>query len=437
MPIPVQDNAANPRWTAIRKCAVSLIDQSLVSGIRFLTTILIGSFCGAAELGNYAIGFSILMVLHAVQMSVFSRPYTIYVHRQTDGQRAALAGSVLLHFAVFCAFSSAALSVAAGLLGVLQIESSLTPILWTLAAAAPVILLRDHARQFYFAHLHVGAATTLDVIATIIQLLGLLYLAWTGQLTAATAIAVMAVACAAAAMAWMWMARDMIRFEMARVLSDFRRHWKVGRWDCASELTFTVQIQGVTWLIALFLGSSSVGVYAACMTIIQLANPLLLGMNSVLVPKTAKVFAQNGLSALRTMVQTTTLVIGTMTAMFAGVALIWGPEILRLLYRGNGFVIDDVVIAVLLLGLCVEVLGMGCENALWAIERHELNFQMNVLGFIATFGSAVVLIPRIGVAGAAVAFFAGRLATSAAQCWAYRHAMAAMEPSHYARSEAI
>src|SRR2546429_36531 len=47
--------------------ALALIDQAVVSGTSFLTTILIGRWCGASELGIYALGFSLLVSWGCVQ----------------------------------------------------------------------------------------------------------------------------------------------------------------------------------------------------------------------------------------------------------------------------------------------------------------------------------------------------------------------------------
>ena len=409
-------------WKTIAKCAGSLTDQSLVSGTRFLTTILIGSFCGAAELGSYALGFSILMALQAIQISLISRPYTILGSQRSGREREGLAGSGLLHFLGFGLLTFVSLAVVAGVLSAVGIGSSLAPIFMTLSIGAPFILLREHARQFCFSHLNVATATVVDFTATVIQVVGLCWLAWTEQLTFVSAYVTMAIACGIAGLVWLGMDRNKIRLERSRVLSDFRRQWSIGKWDCASELTFAVQAYGVTWLLVLMLDNSSVGIYAACMTVLQLMNPFLLGTNSVLVPKTARAFAARGVAGMHSIVRMTTLVFAVVTTVFAALAIVWGTDVLEFLYRGQGFEIPVAVVAVLACGSIVEVIAMGPENGLWAMERHDFNFRVSIIGFMATFGSALVLISPFGLTGAAVSFFIARFAAAVAHWLAYHFA---------------
>ena len=65
--------------------ALALMDHAVVSGTSFLTTILIGRWCGASELGVYSLGFSLLVSWGCVHQSLIALPYTIYRHRTRWG----------------------------------------------------------------------------------------------------------------------------------------------------------------------------------------------------------------------------------------------------------------------------------------------------------------------------------------------------------------
>ena len=206
-------------------------------------------------------------------------------------------------------------------------------------------------------------------------------------------------------------------------MSDIRAQWSIGKWDCASEIVFTSQIHGMTWLLAVLLDRGSVGVYSACMTAIMVLNPFLLGVNSLLVPKTAKAFADEGISGMRTIVSRTTWLLGGLTTAFSVVAAIWGPAALEMLYYGQGFEIPALVVAALVFGVVAEVLGIGPENALWAMERHDFNFRVELVGGAATLLCSFLFIPSFGLPGAALSFLVGRAMTSGAHWYAYRVAI--------------
>ena len=46
-----------------RDRALSVLDQGVVSGTRFLTTVLIGRACAPEELGLYSLGFSVVLIV--------------------------------------------------------------------------------------------------------------------------------------------------------------------------------------------------------------------------------------------------------------------------------------------------------------------------------------------------------------------------------------
>jgi len=418
-----EEKSPGRTWQSLFKYAGSLVDQSLVSGSRFLTSILIGSFCGAAELGTYALGFSILMGFHCLQLSLISRPYTIYGSQVEGLEKRELAGSILGQYFIFGLLATLSLLAVAGTQYWMGWQSTLTPVLLVLAVGTPFILFREHARQFCFAHLNVGNATLVDFISTAIHIGGIGWLALQGQLSAVSAIGVTAIASGVSGFVWLCLDRHEIRVVASRILPDFRRQWVIGRWDCASEITFTSQIYGLTWLLALMLDNATVGIYAACMMSIQVLNPFLLGINSVLVPKTAREFSAGGVNALNSFVQRTTYLVGGATLLFASITAIWGPGVLEFLYRGQGFTIPVFVVAMLAFGVVVEVVGIGPENGLWAMERHDFNFRVEVAGAAATLVSALVLISSFGLAGAAMSYFFGRLVTTLAHWIAYRVAV--------------
>src|SRR5947209_1727352 len=62
---------------ATAKGALAMLDQAAVSGTSFLTTVLIGRWCGAGELGAYSLGFSLLVAWAGAQESLIALPYTL------------------------------------------------------------------------------------------------------------------------------------------------------------------------------------------------------------------------------------------------------------------------------------------------------------------------------------------------------------------------
>lgn len=407
-------------WHTAIKYGGSLVDQSLVSGTRFLTSVLVGSVCGAAELGTYALCFSVVLMFQCVQISLINRPYAVFGNQVQGSEKRQLAGSTLIQFAVFAGLCSVLLwGVFAGNAW-LGRAPQLAPVLAALAVGLPLMLFREHARQFCFANLNVGHAVVLDAAFTVLNLAGIGALAWWGHLSAATALLVAGLSSAVAGGVWLLLDHRSLLLERARVIADFRRQVTVGKWDCASELAFQSQIQGLSWLLVVMLDTASVGIYAACMMSIQVMNPIILGVNSLLVPKASREYSDRGVQGLQQFVGRSTLFLAVATAVLAIAATAWGPWVLEWIYRAQGFDIPVLVVAALSFGVFVESLGTAPENGLWAMERHDQNFRVEVIAAVGSLICAVTLISSAGLAGAALAFLAGRALNSAAHWVAYR-----------------
>ncbi len=181
--------------------------------------------------------------------------------------------------------------------------------------------------------------------------------------------------------------------------------------------------QYLSWFLALMLDAASVGIYSACMMCIQVMNPFLLGLNSLLVPKTAHAYAEEGVSGLKSKVRWTTFCLGGATGVFAIVASIWGPSVLEYIYRAQAFEIPTPVVAALTFGLFIEICGTGPENGLWAMERHDLNFRAEIIAAVVSVLGACYLIWSFGLVGAALSFLVGRTLTSVSHWIAFRHAI--------------
>ena len=67
--------------------SMAIVDQSVVSGSRFLTTICIGRLCGSEQLGVYALLFTLYLIFSCVQDAMMSTPYTVFGNRMKGAKR--------------------------------------------------------------------------------------------------------------------------------------------------------------------------------------------------------------------------------------------------------------------------------------------------------------------------------------------------------------
>jgi len=222
------------------------VDQAVISAASFLTTVMIGRFSDASELGLYSIGFSLLTVGVCVQEALILTPYMVQRHHAAsdaaDGAAAALAQSGALSAVITAALFAAAWGLSAS-----EAAQRFLPVLWTLAAAAPFLVLRDFGRRFAFVHFRMGEALALDSVGAAVQVALLVWLGWVGQMSAATACAAMGAAAAVTGIVWLFSARTTLTLRAHRLGDATRRNWRLGKWLLATQLVFAVQGLFVYW----------------------------------------------------------------------------------------------------------------------------------------------------------------------------------------------
>lgn len=399
-----------------RKAAVALADQVIVSGASFFTTVLIGRLCGPSELGIYSLAFAITVLLATVQQSVVTVPYTIYVHRMPRGARRKYFGGVLAHCGLLSILSTAGLTIAAAIamLGVGPAEA--IPVFWALAATVPFLLLRDFGRRLSFADLRMNSALGLDALVVVLQLALVGGLALAGRLTAAAAFGAVGFSCAIVALGWLYSVRSQFTLGWTAIKQGWRQNWGFSKWVLADQTATTLNTYVMHWLLAILFGVGATGLFAACATILCVLNPIVLGLNNVLMPRVAVAIAEGSRGELRRVLLKSTLVVTAATALFCGVLLAFGPQIMRILY-GGAYAGQSRTVSVLAIDMLVSSLAMAPAYALWARERSRTLFQVRVLRIAIAIVVSLCLAGSLGPIAAAYGLLVGSAIATALTFW--------------------
>lgn len=286
----------------------------IISGANFITTILVGRCGGAEELANYVLGFTLIILIIAVLETLIAMPYTIYAGRLEGGRRAGYRGAVLLQCGLL---SVLAVLVLAGWGMVVSIgfgPQGLAPALYVLSAGIPFYILREFARQYSFAHLNSRAALKIDLSVAALHILCLTVLTASGRLSAATAFATIAAANAVVALIWLMLSRHDFVVQRHQIFPVLRRNLSFGGWVLAGRILGLLNTDILLmWVMVFILGNKATGIFAACMTVVHLSNPFVLGIGQVLTPRIAQALADTGLRDMQRVVRK--------AAFFMGLAL--------------------------------------------------------------------------------------------------------------------
>lgn len=400
--------AADASEPVVPTSAFAVVDQGIVSGTSFLTTLIIARTCPQDELGVYSLAGTVVLFLAAAQGNLISVPYTIYCHRRSGEELAAYAGSTLAHQLITSLGAMACFLGLAALLATGTGPAGVGPAAWVLLGAIPFLLLREYARRFAFAHLALATAITIDVVVAVLQLGGLFLLHRFQILSAATVYAAMGAACAVASLCWWSLNQQPIRFSRRQFVEDWRGNWSFGRWALTSQLT-GLAFYLLPWILATVHGKAATGELAACSTLVGLSSLFVLGVNNFLMPKAAQAFAQRGPQALCAVLRKAMVWFAVVLGSLCLIVLFVGNFLAGALY-GPEYADTGRLIFMLALATFTDALGLTASTGLWAIDRPATSLVGDVVQLLATLGFALWLVFPLGALGIAIAMVAGRAA---------------------------
>jgi O-antigen/teichoic acid export membrane protein len=403
---------------ALHQGIVSLADQAVASATNFLTGVIIARACSKEELGLYMLGFSLILLITDFQTSLITIPYMVYAPRLKGKAHALYTGSTLIHQLAFCL-----LTVVALVCGALAVTNGigtkgLGTVLWALVAVIALIMLREFARRVCFARLKLKTAFLFDTCIAIGQIGGLFLLARFGLLSASRAYWVIGSACGIAVLWWLWSDRGSYHPRMSESLADLKKNWVFGKWVLASGLVWAISMNLYPWLLAAFHGVASTGVWAACLGVVSVGNPALIGMQNFVGPKISHVYAAEGPRALRRLVLKITAVVALPMSLLCIVMIFWGDRLIVLLY-GRQYAGNSLVVAILALNLLVTASAFSFSRALFAIERADVDFLVNFAALFIMVTLGLWLVRAFGPFGAALGLLGGGLVTSAIRAGAF------------------
>ncbi len=256
-----------------------------------------------------------------------------------------------------------------------------------------------------------GPAVFIDLIASVVQIGVVIALVGMEWLSPATVFGALGIGSLAAVICWWSWQSERPRFAVAGMKADFGDNWSFGRWALGGQIVQVGSAYVMHWMVALLMSTEATGHFAACMALVMMANPILLGISNVLVPAAAHEHSRGSQGRVRRVVFLAfSLMLVICGAMLVAV-LLFGPEILFLVY-GAGFADEADTLVILSLATTISVFGLATHDGLWAINRPDANFTTSLLGIIAMVPIGFWLIPVWGDYGAAMSLLVGRLVTS-------------------------
>lgn len=396
--------------SALNSGLLTILNQVVASGSNFVTGVIIGRACTKDEFGLYMLGFSVVLFITDLQVSLVSTPYMVFRPRLADDELRLYNGSSLLLNLVLSLICMTALAASGLLLSSGFGPPGLASVFFALALVTGLIMLREFIRRVCFASLDMKSAFLFDLCIALAQVAGVLLLSGTQLLSPGRAYLVTGLASGSAAAAWCFLNRAEFIISWRNALADFKKHWCFGRWILASGLLWTVGMNLYPWLLTSFHGTASAGVWGACVGVLALVNVPTLGLLNLLGPQIAKAYAEGGVTALRRFTFQATALVFSVMAVLSAVLLLTGDTLLPLLY-GKKYSGHGTVVFLLALNLIASGVSFPFSRGLFVLERADIEFKTTFVPLLILFTCGLWLVRLYGPMGAALGLLMANIAS--------------------------
>lgn len=195
-------------------------------------------------------------------------------------------------------------------------------------------------------------------------------------------------------------------------ISSFKRYFSYGGPMFPREVASSIIQHADKVLILYFLSPTAVGIYAVVYSIAKLLQTMAGTLNSTLYPTVSTLWDNNdfdSLSKLYTQINRWSVLVGIPAT--AGLVFVSVP-IIRLLSTSEIATASGEIIPVLVVGFALAGYAKPLVYILTSAEETTKIGSINVFAAVLNIGLNIVLIPRYGLLGAAIATLAAQAATA-------------------------
>jgi O-antigen/teichoic acid export membrane protein len=400
-------------WSS--RAAFSLADQGLVSGTGFATNFLLARWLAPNVYGAFAVVFAGFLFIAGFHNVLLLEPISVLgPARHATGLPQYFRVQLKIH-AVLIAPLSVLGILASWALSHLMPENPLATAVLGVSLALPFILLQWLMRRMCYIVQRPAAAVGGSALYFATVVISLLALSRFSHPDPFSAFLIMGLGGLIAACTLLKKLRIFENEnESAPGLSwtsSLRDNWLYGRWLVGSTALFSISTQIQTFLLASFLGLGTAGILRAMQIPSLVMTQIVAAAGLLILPVFSYNFSRNSTKKLWAKANVVSLGLGL--AGIASAILLWFfARPLELMLFDGKYAANSRLIAVLGLAPVCAAFSIGYSMALRAAQKPHFDLLANVAAAPVGLISAVMLIPRWGLLGAATSIVLASLANA-------------------------
>ncbi len=321
----------------------ALVDQALVSGINFITNVILARVLGLHDYGIFALAWTTVLFANSLQWAFIVSPMMSVGPKQEPGERPLYYGSVLVQEIVFALICAVAVFVAVHVSATYFPQWDVYHLGAPLSFATLSYLLQDFVRRYLFSTRQSKRALASDAISYLTQLPIILLLSQRAHFSSQAALWVIA-ATSLAGFAVGCYYFEPVRLQFSSLREVFVRHWKISRWLAPSA--FMQWSSGNLFAMAapIYYGAAAAGILRAAQNIVGVAHIWFLGLDNVVPAEAARRMHSKGFDASFHYIKQIMWRWGMITLLFVTVVAVrpalWLKLVYGAKYAGYGHVLQ-------------------------------------------------------------------------------------------------
>lgn len=377
----------------------TLADQTMVSGVNFLTGILLARYLGIEEFGVFTLAWMAVLFVNSLQMAMIISPMMSIGSKRTEEEVPSYYGAMFVQQAVFAVVSFIVLFSGVRLSGVFFPQWNVQHLALPLATVTLVFQMQDFMRRYFFTRNRAKVAFLSDAIRYLGQMGLLIWLFQVIEMDSADALWIISGTSMAAVFLGLF-SLERMAWNRGTLITITNRHWQFSKWLTGSALMQWTSGNFFIVVVGGMLGATAVGALRAAQNVMGVMHILFQGLENIVPVRAGNYYHQSGSQALVAYLRKVAWVGGLSTVIIALlVAAI--PEIWLGLFYGNEFISYGNLLRWYAVVYVLMFFGFVLRVGLRALETTRPIFYAYLLATIVTLSLAHVLIEWRGLNGAA------------------------------------
>jgi|GEM_PF-2170111 len=389
------------------KSSIAFLDQSFLSGVNFLVTIILIKTVSKGEYGYYSIAFAISLFLVSVQNAIVTTPLSVllaakksdekqnYVRTLCWGQFIAILPAVVIGLILI------------GMLYHLGLDGIKTSIAMGLCLASAGILLREFGRAYHYAEQLPQSVLKLDLCYITLYFSLIALTTYIFKLSVALIFIFMGLSGAIAFMIFCYHKLP-INLNRNLIKESFAENWKLGKWAILGVVTTHIQRYSHLYILGALIGSDAVADVSASRLLFMPFLLIEIGWGKVTIPHGSILRENKRLNRYFKELIVISLGLGLAIFLYATLISLFSGQLEKYLYTekyASAFNFVFLWAAI----FAIDWIKANASFGLQVVKKFESLAKINIFTMIITVLSTYLFIKLFGIKGALFAILLGEV----------------------------